>query len=241
MPTNAELASHPVVDRDAWLAARTELLAEEKAFTVARDALSAKRRAMPWVRIDKPYRFVGADGETTLAGLFGGKRQLALWHLMFAPDWDKPCKNCSFWADSYNGVVEHMAHRDTMLVAASRAPYEKLAKTAERMGWTFPWVSCEDAFAEDFGVAFSPKQLASGAINYNYSKMSFRATDLPGFSAFIRDGDAVYHTYSTYARGLDMMNVAYQMLDLTALGRHEDPNGPMNWVRRHDEYDSASA
>ncbi len=228
-----------VVDREAWLVARRGLLAEEKAFTAARDALSAKRRAMPWVRIDKPYRFLGANGETTLAGLFGGRRQLALWHLMFAPEWDKPCKNCSFWADSYNGVVEHMARRDTTLVAASRAPFDKLAETARRMGWTFPWVSCQDAFAEDFGVAFSPAQLESGEIEYNYQPMTFRASDLPGFSAFIRDGETVYHTYSTYARGLDVMNVAYQMLDLTALGRQEEANNPMSWVRRHDEYETA--
>ncbi len=225
-----------IVDRETWLAERKSLLQEEKAFTAARDALSARRRELPWVRIDKPYRFVGPDGETTLLGLFGGRRQLALWHLMFAPDWEKPCKNCSFWADSYNGVAEHMAHRDTALVVASRAPYEKLATTAARLDWTFPWYSCEDAFAEDFGVAFSPAQLKTGEIEYNYRKLKFRATDMPGFSAFIRDGDVVYHTYSAYERGMDAMNVAYQMLDLTALGRHEDPDSPMNWVKRRDEY-----
>lgn len=155
---------------------------------------------------------------------------------MFAPDWDKPCKSCSFWADSYNGVAEHVAHRDTTMVAASRAPYVKLATTAARLGWTFPWYACEDAFAQDYGVAFSPAQLEIGELEYNYRKRKFRATDMPGFSAYVREGDAVYHTYSTYERGLDAMNVAYQMLDLTALGRHEDAENPMNWVRRHDEY-----
>jgi predicted dithiol-disulfide oxidoreductase (DUF899 family) len=192
---------------------------------------------MPWVKIEKPYRFVGAQGATTLAGLFGGRRQLALWHFMFAPEWDKPCKSCSFWADGYNGVVEHLAHRDTALVAASRAPFDKLAETAERMGWTFPWYSCDDAFAEDFGVSFSPEMIAGGAVEYNYRKAPIRMSDLPGFSAFLCDGETVYHSYSTYARGLDMMNVAYQMLDLTALGRQEEgPGNPMSWVRRRDEY-----
>jgi predicted dithiol-disulfide oxidoreductase (DUF899 family) len=240
MATKAEIVSHEVVDRGAWLAARTQLLAEEKAFTAARDALSAKRRAMPWARVDKTYRFFGAQGETTLLGLFAGKQQLALWHFMFAPDWQKPCKSCSFWADGYNGVAEHMAHRDTALVATSRAPHEKLAATAERMGWTFPWFSCDSAFAEDFAVSFSPEQIASGEVTYNYRKTSTRMSDLPGFSAFIRDGETVFHTYSTYERGLDMMNVAYQMLDLTALGRQEHgPGNPMNWVRLRGEYEDA--
>lgn len=231
-------ASHPVVDRKTWLAARADLLAQEKAFTVARDALSAKRRAMPWARVDKPYRFLGAKGATTLAGLFDGRSQLALWHFMFAPDWDSPCKSCSFWADGYNGVAEHLAHRDTTLVVTSRAPYEKLAGTAERMGWTFPWVSCEDEFAVDFGVAFPPEQFAGGEVEYNYRKAPIRMSDLPGFSAFLREGEAVYHTYSTYARGLDMMNVAYQMLDLTALGRQEGESNPMSWLRRRGEYEA---
>ena len=237
MTTKIEPVSHRVVDRPTWLAARAELLAEEKAFTAARDALSAKRRAMPLARVDKPYRFFGPQGETTLLGLFAGKQQLALWHFMFAPDWEKPCKSCSFWADGYNGVAAHMAHRDTSLVAASRAPYEKLVATAGRMGWTFPWFSCEDAFAEDFNVSFSPEQIASGEVTYNYRKTSMRMSDLPGFSAFIRDGETVFHTYSTYERGLDMMNVAYQMLDLNALGRQEHgPGNPMSWVRLRGEY-----
>jgi predicted dithiol-disulfide oxidoreductase (DUF899 family) len=240
MPTKIEAFSHEVVDQRTWLAARAELLAEEKAFTAARDALSAKRRAMPWARVDKAYRFTGPQGETTLLGLFGAKSQLALWHFMFAPGWEKPCKSCSFWADGYNGVADHMAHRDTALVATSRAPFEKLATTAERMGWTFPWFSCEDDFASDFGVSFSPEQIANGEVAYNYRKTSMRMSDLPGFSAFIRDGETVFHTYSTYARGLDMMNVAYQMLDLTALGRQEEgPGNPMSWVRLRGEYDSA--
>ena len=229
--------SHPrVADRAAWLEARRALLTEEKAFTRARDALSEKRRELPWVKVEKPYRFVGPAGETTLAGLFEGRRQLALWHFMFAPDWDKPCKSCSFWADGYNGVAEHLAHRDTTLVATSRAPREKLAETARRMGWTFPWYACEDAFAQDFHVAFSPEQIETGAVEYNYREAPIRMSDLPGFSAFVREGETVYHTYSAYARGLDMMNVAYQMLDLTALGRHEDPQNPMSWVRRRGEY-----
>ena len=232
------MTDHRVVSRGEWNEARQQLLAEEKAFTRLRDALSAKRRALPWVRIDKAYRFEGPEGRATLGELFGSLRQLVVYHFMFAPEWEKPCKSCSFWADGYNGVGAHLERRDTRLVAISRAPRAKLVERAERMGWTFPWYSSEgDDFNYDFGVSFRPEDLARGPVSYNYRMLETRMSDLPGFSAFIRDGAAIYHTYSCFSRGLDMMNPAYQLLDLTALGRQEDDlPSPMSWVRLRDEY-----
>jgi predicted dithiol-disulfide oxidoreductase (DUF899 family) len=234
------MPDHPVATHDEWLAARRELLAEEKDFTHLRDELSAKRRAMPWLRIDKDYRFDGPEGKNlTLGDLFGDRRQLIVYHFMFGPDWEKPCKSCSFWADGYNGVTQHLAQRDTRLVAISRAPLAKLASRAKRMGWTFPWYSSgEGDFNYDFHVSFHPEQVADGTIRYNFAPTQTKMSDLPGVSAFIREPDgAVYRTYSAYARGLDMLNPAYQLLDITALGRQEDDLPfPMAWVKLHDEY-----
>ena len=157
---------------------------------------------------------------------------------MFAPEWEKPCKSCSFWADGYNGVIAHLEQRDTRMAAVSRAPLAKLEARAQRMGWTFPWYSSVDDFSYDFEVSFRPEDLARGPVTYNYASREMKGTDMPGISAFVRDADgAIYHTYSCFARGLDMMNVAYQYLDLTAMGRHEDDLPfAMNWVRLHDEY-----
>ena len=234
------MTDHRAATLDEWLAARRELLAEEKDFTRLRDKLSAKRRAMPWLRMDKDYRFDGPEAQNlTLGDLFGGRRQLIVYHFMFGPDWEKPCKSCSFWADGYNGVTQHLAQRDTRLVAVSRAPLAKLEATAKRLGWSFPWYSYgEGAFNYDFHVSFHPEQVADGAIRYNFAPTQTKMSDLPGVSAFIREPDgAVYRTYSAYARGLDMLNPAYQLLDITALGRHEDDLPfPMAWVRLHDEY-----
>ncbi len=234
------MTDHPVATEDEWLAARRQLLAEEKDFTRLRDELSAKRRALPWMRIQKDYRFDGGEGRyLALGDLFGGRRQLIVYHFMFAPDWDKPCKSCSFWADGYNGVTQHLAQRDTRLVAVSRAPRDKLAAIAKRMGWTFPWYSSDSGdFNYDFHVSFRPDQVAGGAIRYNFAPTQTNMTDLPGVSAFIKQPDgSIFRTYSAYARGLDMLNPAYQLLDITALGRQEDdlPHS-MAWVRLHDEY-----
>ena len=233
------MTDHPVVSREEWLGARKQLLEEEKQFMRLRDALSAKRRALPWTGVDKAYRFDGPSGPASLGDLFGPRRQLIVQHFMFAPEWEKPCKSCSFWADGYNGVTAHLAQRDTRLVAVSRAPRAKLEARARRMGWAFPWYSSQDSdFSYDFGVSFRPEDLARGPVSYNYAMRAMKGTDMPGITAFIRGEDgAIYHTYSCFARGLDMMNVAYQYLDLTALGRHEEGLPyPMDWVRLHDEY-----
>ncbi len=232
------MTDHRVVSRAEWIEARKQLLAEEKEFTRLRDALTARRRALPWVRIDKAYRFDGPEGPATLGDLFGSRKQLVVYHFMFAPEWEKPCKSCSFWADGYNGVGAHLEQRDTRLVAISRAPRAKLTERARLMGWTFPWYSSDgDDFNYDFNVSFRPEDLARGPVSYNYQLQETRMSDLPGFSAFIRDSATIYHTYSCFARGLDMANPAYQILDLTALGRQEDElPSAMSWVRLRDEY-----
>src|SRR5271163_2387251 len=155
------MTEHLVVSRAEWLEARKQLLAEEKEFTQRRDALSARRRALPWVKVEKAYRFEGPEGQVSLGELFGGKNQLVVYHFMFAPDWEKPCKSCSFWADGYNGIGEHLAARDTQLIAISRAPLEKLQARARKMGWMFPWYSSGDDFPYDFAVSFRPEQLAA--------------------------------------------------------------------------------
>jgi predicted dithiol-disulfide oxidoreductase (DUF899 family) len=233
------MTDHTVATREEWLQARKTFLAEEKEFTRMRDALSAKRRALPWVKIDKPYRFEGVEGALNLSDLFGPRRQLIVYHFMFAPEWEKPCKSCSFWADGFNGVVAHLAQRDTAILAVSRAPLEKLQARRRQMGWTFPWVSSgESDFNYDFSVSFRNEDLKSGTATYNYEPKQGSMTELPGISAFVKDDDgAVYHTYSSFARGLDLMNPAYNYLDLTAMGRQEEGLPfPMNWVRLRDEY-----
>ena len=235
------MLDHHVATREDWLAARKALLEEEKEFTRARNALSVKRRALPWVKIDKPYGFEGPGGALSLGDLFGPKRQLIVYHFMFAPDWEKPCKSCSFWADGFNGAVAHLAERDTALVAVSRAPLAKLETRKRKMGWSFPWVSSGDGdFNYDFSVSFRDEDLAAGKATYNYAAKQGTMKDLPGISAFVKDdGGAVYHTYSCFARGLDMMNPAYNYLDLTALGRQEEGLPfPMSWVRLRDEYEA---
>jgi predicted dithiol-disulfide oxidoreductase (DUF899 family) len=230
---------HRIVSREEWLEARKAHLAREKEFTRARDALSEERRALPWVKVDKAYTFDGPSGKVTLADLFKGKPQLVVQHLMFAPDWNEACKSCSFWADGFERVTPHLAARDTTLVAISRAPLEKLEAFKKRMGWTFDWVSSASSdFNYDFAVSFTPEQIGSGAKVYNFGTSGFRIEEAPGISVFYRDeAGNVLHTYSCFARGLDMMNAAYHYLDLTPLGRHEEGLPyPMDWVRLRDQY-----
>ena len=233
-------ADHPVVSKARWLEARRALLEREKELTRQRDALGAARRALPWVRVEEPYTFDTVDGRRTLAQLFAGKSQLAVYHFMFAPEWEAGCKSCSFWADTFNGITTHLAARDVTFTAISRAPLEKLQTFARRMGWTFPWASSfESGFNYDFGVSFTPDELASGEPAYNFGREPPDATDMPGISVFVKDAnERVYHTYSCYARGIDAMNAAYQYLDLVPKGRDEDTlDFSMAWVRHHDRYE----
>jgi len=232
------MQSHPVVSREEWIGARRAHLAREKEYTRARERLAEERRALPWVKVEKDYWFDGPDGKVSLGDLFKGRRQLVVQHLMFAPDWNEACKSCSFWADGFERMVPHLAARDTTMVAISRAPLEKLDAFKRRMGWTFDWLSAYgNDFNFDFGVSFTPEQIAAGG-NYNFGTTPFGSEEAPGISVFCRDeAGNIFHTYSCYARGLDMMNAAYHYLDLTPLGRHEDDLPyPMDWVRLRDQY-----
>jgi predicted dithiol-disulfide oxidoreductase (DUF899 family) len=225
--------------RDQWLEARLALLEREKAFTRERDALSAARRALPGVAIDSDYTFATEHGQATLADLFGGRRQLIIYHFMFGHDWKEGCPSCSFWADNYNGTQLHLAHLDTSLVAVSTAPLETLLAYRARMGWTFDWVSsggCD--FNRDFGVTFDADERDPGEAHYNYGHSPITGSEAPGISVFLRDTATgrILHTYSTYARGLDMLNGAYHLIDLTPLGRQEEGKRIMHWLRRRDQY-----
>jgi predicted dithiol-disulfide oxidoreductase (DUF899 family) len=233
------MTSHSILPHEDWLAARRELLAKEKEFTRARDALSEARRALPCERVDKPYAFDAPDGRKTLADLFAGRSQLVVYHFMFDPAWEEGCKSCSFWADNFNPNVIHLAQRDVTMVAVSRAPLAKLESFKRRMGWGFPWVSSLPSdFNRDYHVSFTPEEAASGAAEYNYQRQKFNGTERPGFSVFVKDADArLFHTYSCYGRGLDMMNTAYQILDLVPKGRDEAGlSYPQAWVLWHDRY-----
>lgn len=237
-PGRSITTPHKVVSREEWTRARKELLAKEKKNTRERDALAAERRALPWVKVEKNYVFDSPGGKKTLAELFDGRSQLIIYHFMFGPDWDAGCKSCSFWADNFDRIVVHLNARDTNLVAISRAPYRRLAAYRERMGWSFEWVSSlGNSFNRDFAVSF-PEHETQGK-NYNFGTQHFGGVEAPGISVFVRDGAAICHTYSTYARGLDMLNGAYHLLDLVPKGRDEAGFGfTMEWVRRHDEYNN---
>jgi predicted dithiol-disulfide oxidoreductase (DUF899 family) len=227
---------HQIVSREEWIAARKTHLAHEKELTQARERLNEERRALPWVKVDKDYAFDGPAGKMRLADLFKDRSQLIVQHFMFAPEWNEGCKSCSFWADGFERMIPHLAARDTTMVAISRAPLPKLAAFKQRMGWTFDWLSSGgNAFNYDYGVSFTPEQIERGG-NYNFGTTPFGSEEAPGISVFYRDANArIFHTYSTYARGIDAMSVDYQYLDLVPKGRDENGRGPY-WVRRHDEY-----
>lgn len=228
-----------IVSHEQWLKARLELLAAEKEFTRQRDALTRRRMAMPWKRVEKSYRFEGAKGALSLADLFDGRSQLIIYHFMLGPDWEEGCKSCSFWADNFNNIPIHLNHRDAAFTAVSRAPLARIEAYKKRMGWSFPWVSSfGDDFNFDYGVSFTPEQLASGEIPYNYGMHKAYTSEMPGISVFFKDETGqVFHTYSCYARGLDMLNGTYHYLDLVPKGRGEDGlKFTMEWVRRRDEY-----
>jgi predicted dithiol-disulfide oxidoreductase (DUF899 family) len=233
---------HKVVSRDEWLVARKAHLASEKKFTKARDELSRQRRELPWVKVDKNYMFDGPNGSETLADLFGGRGQLIVYHFMFGPGWEQGCPSCSFLADHFDGAVAHLAQRDVALVVVSRAPLGEIEAYKKRMGWKFKWVSSYgNDFNRDFHVSFTKEETEKGA-EYNYMVGKIPSEELPGLSAFIKDGAAVYHTYSSYARGLDTLVGTYNFLDLAPKGRDEDGlPWSMAWVRRHDEYEPQPA
>jgi predicted dithiol-disulfide oxidoreductase (DUF899 family) len=227
-----------IVSQDEWLKARRAFLDKEKAFSRERDALAAARRELPMVKVEKTYAFEGPSGRSTLAELFGERRQLIVYHFMFDPSWSEGCKSCSLLADHFDGMLPHLGARDTAFAAISRAPLPKLRAFQERMGWRFPWLSsAENEFNFDYGVSFRNGDEASGKLAYNFGTGKFPTSEAPGLSTFLRDGDSVLHAYSTYARGLDLLIGAYNYLDLTPLGRQEAdlPYG-MAWVKHHDKY-----
>ena len=237
---------HNIVSEKEWLAARKALLAKEKEFTQARDALSAERRTLPWVKVEKPYVFDTPQGKQTLADLFGGKRQLIIYHFMLGPGWEEGCSSCSYLADHFDGALIHLAHRDVAFVVVSRAPLPEIEAYKKRMGWRFPWVSSfGNDFNFDYHVSFSKDELAKGEIFYNYDVIEdpqYQNDELPGASVFYKDtSGTVFHTYSAYARGLDILVGTYNFLDLVPKGRDEDElPWTMAWVRRHDEYEDAT-
>ncbi len=228
-----------IVDHEAWLQARIALLAEEKALTRARDALAAKRRALPWERADGDYTFADDTGRSQLVDLFDGRSQLIVQHFMFGPGWEAGCKSCSFWADQFDPAVVHLNARDVSFVAVSDAPYAELKAFKHRMGWSFRWVSAaESDFSHDYLVRYTPAQIEAGETFYNYHAGLNYGEHSPGVSVFARGEDgAVYHTYSCYARGLDMLNGTYHLLDLVPKGRDEAGlEASMAWLRLHDSY-----
>jgi predicted dithiol-disulfide oxidoreductase (DUF899 family) len=232
------MSDHPVVSREQWVAARTALLSKEKEFTRLRDELSRQRRELPWVKVEKTYLFDGPNGKETLAQLFDGRSQLVIYHFMFDPAWEAGCPHCSHWADSFNAGIVHLNHRDVTMIAVSKAPFEKLAAYRKRMGWVFKWVSSADNdFNRDYHVSFTADEVAAKNAYYNFTTQDPRSTQREGVSVFYKDpAGAIFHTYSTYARGIDAFCVDYQYLDLVPKGRDEGGRGPF-WVRRHDEYD----
>jgi predicted dithiol-disulfide oxidoreductase (DUF899 family) len=237
----AVVDKHEVVSEADWLKARRKLLAKEKKFTRLQDELSLERRSLPWVKVTKSYVFDGPQGKETLADLFEGRSQLVIYHFMFGPDDEAGCKHCSLRADGFNGINRHLNHRDVTMLGVSRAPYKKLAAYKKRMGWSFKWVSSANTdFNFDYHVSFTPEEMAKKQAFFNYALQDPGPSEREGHSVFFRDRrGGVFHTYSCYARGNDMLNVHYHYLDMVPKGRDENGRGPY-WVRRHDEYERQS-
>jgi predicted dithiol-disulfide oxidoreductase (DUF899 family) len=234
------MMEHPVVSREEWLAARKALLTKEKAWTRLRDEMSAERRALPWVRIDKEYVFEGPRGRETLADLFAGRSQLVIKHFMFGPGWRDPCIGCSFESDHIDGAVVHLENHDVSYVAVSRAPYPEIAAVHKRMDWRFRWVSSYGSdFNYDFNVSFTAEQIAAGEATYNYREGAKPAEEMSGRSIFYKDeAGTLFHTYSSFARGGEMTLGTYALLDMTPKGRQEQINGNLtDWVKLHDQYE----
>jgi predicted dithiol-disulfide oxidoreductase (DUF899 family) len=227
-----------VVPHEQWITERVAFMAKEKELTRLRDELSRQRRELPWEKVEKSYVFDGPSGKETLAQLFGDRNQLVIYHLMFDPTWDEACKSCSFWADNFNGTDIHLKHRDISFLAISRAPLPKLEAYKKRMGWSFKWVSSGGSdFNYDFQVSHNPEAAKSGTAYYNYGTGVRVGEEMPGVSVFYKDqNDDIYHTYSAYSRGIDLLNGAYNYIDLTPKGRDEGGKG-MSWLRRRDQYE----
>ena len=235
--SSSNLKQHTVVSHEEWLKARTAFLVKEKEFSRLRDDLSRQRRELPWERVEKNYVFEGPNGKESLGDLFENRSQLVVYHFMFNPEATEGCPHCSFWADNFNGNVIHLNHRDVTFVAISRAPVAKLETFKKRMGWSFKWLSAgQNDFNYDYMVSFRPEAIESGTIYYNYAKLNMKMADREGVSVFYRDEKGgIFHTYSTYARGIDLLNTAYNYLDLVPKGRDET-EFPQSWVRYHDRY-----
>lgn len=233
-----------IVSPEEWLKARQQLLQKEKELTRRHDEIAEARRALPWVRVHENYVFEGPNGEVMLADLFAGRRQLVVYHFMLGPGWKEGCPSCSMIADHFDAASPHLHARDVTLVAVSRAPYAEIAPFKARMGWQFPWVSSyATSFNIDFNVSFSKKEVETGETNYNYGKNAHPSEEAPGLSVFYQDdsGD-IFHTYSSYARGLEPGLVPYFFLDLVPKGRDESElPWPMAWVRHHDKYEQVNA
>ena len=233
---------HRIVSEEEWLKARQELLAKEKKLMREHDALAAERRALPWVKVEKNYLFDTPGGQKTLGELFEGRSQLLVYHLMFAPDWEAACLGCSYVSDHFDGAVWHLANRDVTLVAVSRAPLAKFAQFKQRMGWRFKWYSSFGSdFNRDFHVSFTREEMTRGKMFYNYKFQSYPMEEGHGLSAFYQDAlGNVFHTYSTYGRGVEAFINTYNLLDLAPKGRDEQDQKPMPmaWVRHHDKYES---
>lgn len=233
------MPGHTVVSANDWKTARIELLAKEKELTRLRDEVARRRRELPWEKVEKHYQFEGPRGEVLLGDLFEGRGQLIVYHFMFGPDWEEGCPSCSFWADNFEGIPIHLAHRDATLVAVSRTSFQTIEAYRLRMGWTFPWYSSLGSdFNFDYQVSYTPEQIASEGAEHNYVQEQVME-ELPGISVFLRDESGeVFHTYSTYRRGIDMLNGAYHYLDLLPKGRGEEElSYTLAWLRRHDQYD----
>lgn len=235
---------HEINDRSTWLIKRRQLLEKEKAFTRAKDDLAEARRELPWVRVDKEYQFDTATGVRTLGQLFGARSQLLVYHFMFGPNAEVGCRSCSFWADHLNACLAHLPQRDVSLVVISRGPLAKLQDFKRRNGWNFEWVSSGNTdFNFDYQVSILPEVRAAGTGTYNYTALSAgKQTELPGISTFYKDpSGSIYHTYSTYGRGIELANATYQLLDLTPKGRDESElPQPMAWVKFKDEYSQSA-
>jgi predicted dithiol-disulfide oxidoreductase (DUF899 family) len=233
------ISEHLIVSQEKWLQLRKELLSKEKELTRLRDQLNAERRELPWVRVEKNYVFDAPGGKVSLKELFAGKSQLVIYHFMFGPDWKEGCPSCSFVSDHIDGALPHLAARDATMVMVSRAPLAKIEAFEKRMGWRFTWVSSYGSdFNSDFRVSFTKDEMAQGKVNYNYVMQEFPSEEAPGISVFYKDaGGDVFHTYSSYGRGVEQLVGTYMILDMVPKGRDEDKLGfTMEWVRHHDRY-----